>query len=117
MVPEVINFDPITKGNTFPAKTFFLSTGTTGATTPLNLTGYTIDIVFRAHAEGIALKKLSIGDGIILSNPTNGEFIVEKISPCDFPVGNILYDIKVKDSNDDIITYIKGVQPILQNIS
>lgn len=118
MKPEIIPFDPITKGNTFKAREFTLDIDNQDGTfTPLNLTGASIEIAFRSTAESPALKKISIGSGITLSNPTLGKFIIEQISPCDFPVGNILFDIKVTNSAGIIVTYISCVLPILQNIT
>lgn len=76
--------------------------------TPRGLSGVELLVQFKLNGvTGSIVKEISIGSGITVEDEAGGVFVFDKYL-VDFAVGTIYYDIKAKEANADIKTYVGG---------
>lgn len=101
------------KGDTMRAIDFVLDDDGT----PIDLTGYNIEMHVRPYANGDLLVRYTLGQGhFALTNAANGEFqFTQKL--VDIPAGRHEYDIQLTSSAGVIDTYVKGVFEVVQDVT
>jgi len=82
--------------------------------TPRDLTGYTIKMDIK-DADGVAIKQLSTGSGITITDAPNGHFKIDKFDVDDIPVGMYSYDIQLTSQDSVIKTYVRGKFHVVQD--
>jgi len=98
---EEHNFEEQINNTTFKSKIVTITITNSSGTSPLDLTGATINLWWRrGNANGSIVKKMSIGDGLTLSDPTNGKFTIDKFF-IDWGAGTYYFDIKITDASGD----------------
>jgi hypothetical protein len=84
---------------------------------PLNLTGATIRIDFRATPNSIALMTLTTTSGITLTTPASGIFNINQIKKMPLPEGRYYYDVEITLADGTVKTYQYGTMIVGQDIS
>ena len=100
----------ITRGDTWYAPAFRIS----NSTGPVDLTGCTAKSYFRNPAHSFLLET---GDGITLTNPTNGQLAFDKIQELAVPAGLYKADLEVTFPTGDIVTYFDIHLTVTDDIS
>ncbi len=109
----IYNFPTLYKLDTFQARTITISDSESN---PIDLTGASIVIEFRSiKKNGELLKRINVGLGITLSNPTSGSFQINAFSNT-FPIGIAFYDCKVTIAGVTT-TFFEGEIETKQNVS
>tara|TARA_R100000951_G_scaffold34130_1_gene29103 strand:+ start:3585 stop:3920 length:336 start_codon:yes stop_codon:yes gene_type:complete len=104
------NFKDITRGDTTPSTGFTVKTVSPDA--PVDLTGAAIKVAFK---RGKTLIEKTIGNGIAVSDPTTGVFILQ---PFQFIIaGCYVYDIEITYSNGSISTIVNGEINVINDVS
>lgn len=98
------NFEELIKGVTFLGRIFEIKVNSTA----VNLTDASIDIWWRySNVSGDVIKKLSVGDGVTITDATAGKFQMDSFL-MDWDAGTYYYDIKITLASGDIKKYIYG---------
>lgn len=101
------------KGDTYQANQFTITLN--GVV--LDLTGSSIKIQFRKEKKtGAAVKTITDGSGITITNPTGGVFVIDKFDMIFVP-NLYYYDIQITDSSGDIFTYVFGTLNVVQDVT
>lgn len=105
---EIVNFDPVVKGNTF---------NQVKMTFPFDITGACITMQFRNKIGGKLAFEWSTTDATIsIISPTEIYLLERKMN---YPAHKYYYDFTVvmPDANSTTYTYFEGTIEITQNIS
>jgi len=108
---DYYNFPDHRKGDTFSGTTFQVNVDGT----PLNITGATIKMMMK-HKKKNVKKLLTSYSGITISNPSSGEFKIDR-QIIDTDPGEYVYDIEIELADGTVKTYIKGSWTIKQDIT
>jgi hypothetical protein len=107
------NFPDHVKGDTFDGTLFTIKVNGV----PLDLNSAHIDMDLRLEPLGVIAKTFSSDTGgIIIYNPSDGQFTVDP-QIVDVPAGDYYYDIEITLSNGVVKTYVGGRWKILQDIT
>ncbi len=108
----VYNFPPITKGNTFKARKFWLYEDAAG-TIPTDLTGAVICMQLKnSETNGVAAHEMAY----VISDALNGEVTLSQFDVVLKP-HTYVYDINITFADGTNKTYLKGTFSVTQNIS
>lgn len=114
MACAIKNLSDVLKGDSFPETTITL---TDKLDVPLDLTGVTIRCQFRKKTKtGELAKTISIGSGILVPTPTNGEVIVSEFI-VDWEADIYWYDFEFTYSPTKVITYFGGYIKVIQDVT
>lgn len=84
----------------------------------VDLTGATITCEFRRHdKDGQRQELITNGNGITVTNATNGEFEIDQVDVLDWPIGTYYYDIVVEFVDGSKIVYVAGTRKVLPTIT
>jgi hypothetical protein len=109
------NFPDILKGDTFKARDVVIKNETTQ--TPIDLTGCEIRCEFRKNTKvGAVIETLIVGNGITLSDPTNGIFTIDNFN-ADWDADVYYYDFQFTFPNDVVQTYFGGYMKLIQDVT
>lgn len=101
------------KGDTFDEITFTIKEDDVVK----DLTGVAINMTFRSGSTtGTAIKVMTIGAGITLSDPANGVFKVDAFLN-DWDKGLYYYDTTITFTDATVITYINGTLTVIQDVT
>ena len=99
-------------GTTKPATTFqYVKDGS-----PIDLTGYSIDLNIVKFEGATPVKTYSIGSGLTLSDPTNGIFTWDEFL-IDLDAGEYLHETLLTSATGDKQRYLRGRWTIKENRS
>lgn len=105
---EEKNFNEQINNTTFKAKIVTISITNDSGIALLDLTGATINLWWRrGNANGKLIKRMLIGSGLTLSDPSNGEFTIDKFF-IDWGAGTYYYDIKITMASTDKYAQMYG---------
>lgn len=110
MIPGTYNYGNQYRGDTLNSIQFTLTTNSL----PLDLTDISIKCQFRLPFKGKTVKEISVGEGIIVSNPESGIFNIEPFIVT-WDAGLYMYDIEFSYPSGVIKTYIKGTINIISD--
>jgi hypothetical protein len=103
------------KGDTFEALQFTLLETVGGA--PIDLTGVTIECIFRkGNKQGLPVKSIDTTSGITITDAVNGVFNFDAFI-LDWDAGLYYYDIEFTFTDGTIKTYIEGTIKINQDVT
>lgn len=115
MIPKTYNFKDHYKGDTFNGIQITMLTG--DGITPVNLTGVDISVDFRKESKiGELLKNITVGNGITVTTPSTGIFVIEPFI-IDWDPLKYYYDIEYTFSNNSVKTYVKGYIKVKQDVT
>ena len=110
-IPAINNYKPQLKGDTFRGGEYTIVPTT-------DLTGATARCQFRRGGKRNTVEvELTLGNGITITDATNGVYQIDEIQQLDWAVGNYNYDIEFTLPNGDIITPSEGILPVVQDTS
>ena len=89
----------ISRGDTWYGVAFRILNGAVA----VDLTGCTVKSYFRNPAHSVLLET---GDGITLTDPTDGQLAIDKIQELDVPAGVYKADLEITFPTGDIVTYV-----------
>lgn len=104
------NFKPITRGDTLLATGFTLKT--TNPVAVVDLTGASIKIAFKKYE--ILIEK-TIGNGVTVSNPSSGYFLLDDLVFASY--GKYDYDVEITFPNGNISTILQGFLEVRKDVS
>jgi hypothetical protein len=108
----IYNTKPQIAGDTFQERILTIKRNNS----PIDLTGVLIKMQIKTEANGKIIKDLSIGNGITIIDALNGKFKIDSfLSPSQSR--QYVYDIQITYTSGVVRTYLKGVIPIIQDIS
>jgi hypothetical protein len=111
-MPEKYDFKDVVIGDTFKQRVITM----TRNGSPIDLTGASIAIQFRAAAKtGTLGKSISVGSGITITDAAAGIFTIAAFTVT-MAVDRYFYDVEVTISGV-IETYFEGVMNVLQGVT
>lgn len=109
------DFKCILLGDTFTSRDVTIKNKDTGEF--VDLTGYQINCEFRyKDKKGPLLKRIEVGDGIVLSSPLNGTFTIEQFD-VNWASGVVYYDFEFIAPNGVKTTYFGGKLNVIQDVT
>ena len=109
------DFPTILKGDTFKEREVTITNLVTNL--PKDLTGCEIFCEFRKKVKtGELVKRLEIGDGLVLSDPTNGKFTIDKFD-VNWDVDIYFYDFQFNFEDGVKETYFGGQMKVEQDVT
>lgn len=112
---KLYNFPDILKGDTFKMRDVVIKNETTQ--TPIDLTGCLIRCEFRKSTKvGVVLETLEVGNGIILTDPTNGLFTIDNFD-VDWDADIYYYDFQFTFPDLVVKTYFGGYMKVIQDVT
>lgn len=115
MTPKKYDFKPQYKGNTFRGAELTFSNEVNGVATPIDLTGATIEMVFKTSINSAAVKTLTINNGLKVVDAAGGVIQIDEFM-VDLPASKYLYDIKISFNSGTVSTYVTGTFEVVQNL-
>jgi len=110
-LPTLVIPDPVVTGDTFESFQIVLKENST----PINLTGASIRIHFKLRNKNTL--QLSNGNGITITNPTQGTFVIDTINRLDLEPGLHLGDLEITFANNVRTTYCRIKLNVLADIT
>lgn len=113
MIPSKYNFKQQYAGDTFNGVVIDILDI---SMLPINITGYTFRMQIKSGEKGRILKNLSINNGITILDNLIGKIKIDSFIVPNF-CGNAIYDLEVVYPNGHVDTYIRGLFPIINDIT
>tara|TARA_R110001592_G_scaffold292966_1_gene562451 strand:+ start:1233 stop:1583 length:351 start_codon:yes stop_codon:yes gene_type:complete len=103
------------KGDTFSSVQFeYIDSDTNN---PVDLTGafIEVDFMYRCKTGNKVLQADSNSNGVDITTPLSGLFVLEAFTPITWEIGTYFWDVKVTFADGTKKTYIQGTVKILQD--
>lgn len=101
------------RGNTWPGMTITAEEEVTPSTwTPIDLTGALIECDFKMNGATVREFSSASGGGIVITNPTAGQFEFSVIHNLDLPEGVLQGNLKITLNSNVEYTYCQFIWPI-----
>ena len=116
-MPVTYNFKKHVSGDTFSERAFAVKR--TVNNQMISLEGASIKMQLKRSPEDESpfLELSTDNERIEILVPSEGLFRIKKIDSLDLKPFRYLYDIQITYSNGDVKTYIKGVLPVVEDIT
>ena len=116
MIAKRYDFTPHNAGDTFEGITLTLTQTASEVTTPIDLTGATIKIVFKKQDQTTVISTLEIGSGITVDDAEGGVISIDSFIVFATPY-LYEYDMEITFNPSTIKTYMKGFFKSVGDIS
>ena len=116
MIAKRYDFTPHNAGDTFEGITITLSQTVSAVTTPIDLTGATIKIVFKKQDQTTVISTLAIGSGITVDDAAGGVISIDPFTVFATPY-TYEYDMEITFNSGTVKTYMKGFFKSICDIS
>ena len=115
-IPGLHNLPPHYKGDTRSGRLYIIYQD--DGITPEDLTNVTIRMAFHKDSPtGPEMDVLTIGDGLSLTDPVQGQLTCDKRLLPIFDVGLYHYDMELTFPDGTVRTYLKGTMDVQQDVS
>jgi len=116
-IPKTYDFCSRYKNDTSNAVSFIVTQTVSDVTTPIDLTGVAIDMHIKVNKQSAtAVKTLSIGNGITVTDAVNGEFRIDAFI-CDLNAYKYHYDLQFTFPDGTVRTYIRGNFEVIEDVT
>ena len=115
IIMEVYDLEPIVRGDDHPGIEFQLFEDAEH-TTPIDITGHSFALaIARSYKQGKRVLEVTDGDGITITDPVNGTFILDQFSTVGWVPGDYYYDLEWITGAK--ITIVGGLVPVVEDVT